>query len=68
MPPTPDPLLAPLDADGSKESGELFVDLVSSYLAETADGRGPVSTDTPPRRWPRASMNRSRSRVGPSRR
>jgi glutamate/tyrosine decarboxylase-like PLP-dependent enzyme len=48
MSPTPDPLLAQLDADGTREAGELFVELVSSYLAETATGRGPVTTRHPP--------------------
>lgn len=42
--PNPDPLLAPLDADQSRETAGLFVDLVAGYLAETAAGIGPVTT------------------------
>jgi L-2,4-diaminobutyrate decarboxylase len=40
----PDSLLAPLDADASREAGALFLDLVVRYLASTAHGEGPVST------------------------
>jgi L-2,4-diaminobutyrate decarboxylase len=48
MAPTPDPLLAPLDADATPEAGRLFVDLISRYLAETHAGQGPVSTALAP--------------------
>jgi glutamate/tyrosine decarboxylase-like PLP-dependent enzyme len=40
----PDPLLAPLDADQTREAGAQFLDLVVRYLAETSSGEGPVST------------------------
>ena len=44
----PDPLLAPLDADQTREAGEQFLDLVARYLAETSRGEGPVSTRLTP--------------------
>lgn len=43
-----DPLLSPLDADGSAASAGLFLDLVVRYLASTARGEGPVSTALSP--------------------
>jgi L-2,4-diaminobutyrate decarboxylase len=46
--PQPDPLLAPLDADQSRETAGLFVDLIANYLSETAAGEGPVSTRQTP--------------------
>jgi L-2,4-diaminobutyrate decarboxylase len=46
--PNPDPLLAPLDADQSRETAGLFLDLVAGYLAETAAGIGPVTTRQTP--------------------
>lgn len=39
-----DPLLAPLDADQSRETASLFVDLVVNYLAESTAGVGSVTT------------------------
>ena len=44
----PDPLLAPLDADQTREAGAQFLDLVVRYLAETSRGEGPVSTRLTP--------------------
>ncbi len=46
--PNLDPLLAPLDADQSRETAGLFLDLVAGYLAETAAGIGPVTTGQTP--------------------
>ena len=43
-----DPLLAPLDADQTREAGAQFLDLVARYLAETSRGEGPVSTRLTP--------------------
>jgi L-2,4-diaminobutyrate decarboxylase len=40
----PDSILDDLDADGSRESGALFLDVIARYLATTARGEGPVST------------------------
>lgn len=43
-----DPLIAQLDADRSRESGALFLDLIASYLEQTAAGSGPVSSTRTP--------------------
>lgn len=46
--PTPEPPLAALDSDASREAGELVLDLVARYLATTRRGEGPVSTARSP--------------------
>ncbi|MDZ4862396.1 MAG: pyridoxal-dependent decarboxylase [Gemmatimonadota bacterium] len=43
-----DSILSDLDADSTRESGGLFLDLVARYLASTARGEGPVSTRLSP--------------------
>ena len=43
-----DSILSDLDADSTRESGGLFLDLVARYLASTARGEGPVSTSLSP--------------------
>ncbi len=43
-----DTILTDLDADSTRESGGLFLDLVARYLASTARGEGPVSTSLSP--------------------
>ena len=43
-----DTILSALDADSTRESGGLFLDLVARYLASTARGEGPVSTSLSP--------------------
>ena len=44
----PDSILHDIDADSTRESGALFLDLVARYLASTAGGEGPVSTALTP--------------------
>ena len=44
----PDSILRDIDADATRESGALFLDLVARYLASTARGEGPVSTALTP--------------------
>ena len=44
----PDSILHDIDADSTRESGALFLDLVARYLASTARGEGPVSTALTP--------------------
>ncbi|HSB53788.1 MAG TPA: pyridoxal-dependent decarboxylase, partial [Gemmatimonadales bacterium] len=46
--PTPDPLLADLDHDQTRESGARFLDLIARYLDQTSRGDGPVGTTRTP--------------------
>ena len=44
----PQDVFPQLDADSTRESGSLFVDLVARHLEETRTGTGPVSTSLTP--------------------